>query len=167
LLLNPMDTGDYTCDCDVGFSAPFCATWNATACRHFWYCDAVGGGCRAAHDPPAARCALQWLPGTAGHLDHTLAPFSSWRSARASSPDARLAELLGRQLQPWGAGYPPMRAPNFDYYFEANLLGNPAFPTSVKFVIAEFGRNFGTATGASTPRAVPCLRAASTSTHPV
>ena len=36
LLLTPMDSGDYTCDC-TGFSKQFCAGWtNQSACGHFW-----------------------------------------------------------------------------------------------------------------------------------
>ena len=154
LLLTPMDSGDYTCDC-TSFSKQFCAGWsNQSACQHFWYCryDTATGSCGPARTTPKPTCTV-WdgmTPGVAGHSDHLLLPFARWASEAAPEEVdyARLALLFARQLQAWGSpGYPNMSVPAFDYYFEAQLLGNPRYDGAVKMVIADFAVNFGSDSG--------------------
>lgn len=154
ILYTPMDSGDYVCDCS-DYPRNFCAAWtNQSACSHFWYCrwDSSASTCGAARTQPKPSCSV-WTgttPGVAGHLDHLMIPFARWAD-ETSNPKvdhARIARLFARQLQPWSApAYPNMTVLAFDYYFEAQLLGNPQYDGGVKMVIADFEVNFGSLNG--------------------
>eukprot|EP01043_Picozoa_sp_COSAG02_P060909 COSAG02_NODE_8062_length_2727_cov_1.852740_2_plen_540_part_00 len=156
LLYTPMDSGDYVCDC-TDYSRHFCAAWsNQSACSHFWYCrwDSSASTCGAARTQPKPSCAV-WTgvtPGVAGALNHLMLPFARWAGetpdAQPTVDYARIARLFARQLQPWGMpGYPNMTIRAFDYYFEAQLLGNPQYDGGIKMIIADFEVNFGTRNG--------------------
>jgi hypothetical protein len=55
--------------------------------------------------------------------------------------------MLNRMLLPHLLA-PPMNDYNlFDYYYEADLAGNPPFPDAVKFVVASVPGLFGSALG--------------------
>lgn len=156
VLYTPMDSGDFTCDC-TDYSKTFCAAWtNQSACSHFWYCrwDSAALRCGAARTQPKASCTV-WggaTPGVVGHLDHLMIPFARWAGETPDAPPdvdhARIARLFARQLQPWGStGYPNMTIAAFDYYYEAQLLGNPRYDGGIKMVVADFKINFGTTNG--------------------
>jgi len=170
-ILNPMDSGDYTCDCPSPggpWIPKFCASFtNETACKKIWYCgswDAKKGVCGGR--PPSKKSPVNcsdWTGEpfrTVGTLssgehaadaaaDHTLWSFSQWETGGAmGTPAQKLASLLNRMLLQWDdEALPNMTVPQFDYYFEANLLGNPRFPEAVSFLIADMTVNFGTAEG--------------------
>ena len=127
-----------------------------TAWSTYRYCrfNTTSNTCGPGRTEPKPACTV-WdgmTPGTSGHSDHLLLPFARWASALPTEVDyARLALLFARQLQSWGSpGYPNMTVPAFDYYFEAQLLGNPRFDQgAVKMVVADFAVNFGTDSGDS------------------
>ena len=167
-LFMPMDSGDYTCICDRGFTRPFCGHWpNASACGEFWYCswDAAGRECRdigaaAAGAYVDTRNCSDWpghAVGRADAADHTLATFAYWYN-RTDAP-ARVARLFNRLLLPWRLSR-NMSTTQFDYYYEANVLANIPLVQregvgprgSVRFVLAYFLTLWGTAQGAAVRR---------------
>jgi hypothetical protein len=80
-----------------------------------------------------------------------LPAFATWEGGSGSGghvAQARLASLFNRMLTPWDSPSSVlMTVPQFDFYFEANLLGNPRFPSHVRFVIATLASLFGAREG--------------------
>ena len=150
VLYTPVDSGDYTCACDATFTTHFCSAWSTKSTYIAnWYCkwgDGTTGGCSA--NTHSNNCSA-WKSGTSGvvdAVDHLLLPFATWESDAAD----RVAAMVGRATQSWSSrtlGNITTKAWVFDWYFEADLLGNVAFPAGVKFVLAEFGANFGSDDG--------------------
>ena len=57
-MLQPVDTGDYVCDCNDTFTRHFCAEQNTTAeCKFMWMCNsAANGTCVPKPSTPAKNC---------------------------------------------------------------------------------------------------------------
>eukprot|EP00039_Didymoeca_costata_P015210 m.254668 g.254668 ORF g.254668 m.254668 type:complete len:508 (+) comp16176_c0_seq1:191-1714(+) len=153
ILLTSIDTGDWTCACDTNFTTDFCTQWtNISSCHEFWYCHwdnsskrCLGGENRAPTDP-GHNCSA-WGACPVGTLDahaHLLNPYADWYGPHLG--DERLALLLNRLLVPW-ANVSNVTISLFDYYFEADLVGNPWLPESIKFVMASVPELFGTSLG--------------------
>ena len=154
VVLSPMDTGDWTCDCNHTFSEQLCVHWNGnwTACDKFWYCEYdVSSGACSARRSATANCS-DWgadsdapggrAMGTLTSNRHILAPFAFWQTGGAETWAPRLANLFSRALLPWRDA-PAMTARHFDFYWESNLLANPRYPHAVKFVVGSMRGLFG------------------------
>jgi hypothetical protein len=150
VILTPMDTGDFTSYCNQTFVDGFCPTWtNASACGEFWFCgwDAASSSCVSGTAGLSRHDCTVWPNhpmGTLDSFDHLYVPFANWYGEGAAAD--RLAFLIARSLLPWSETI-NMTVPYFDYYFEADLAGNPAFPDAVRFVIASIPDLFGTDLG--------------------
>lgn len=148
--LTGVDSGDFTCDCNTEFTSNFCAMYsNETACAHFWYCHWDRTICRGGEGGTTAQthnCAGwdggRMLSGTLDDFWHLLLPYADWYPT--VSGDDRLALTLARAILPWGERPPPMVDVGFDYYFEADIAGNPPFPHGIKMVLADIPKMFGT-----------------------
>eukprot|EP01062_Namystynia_karyoxenos_P066684 TRINITY_DN60608_c0_g1_i1.p2 TRINITY_DN60608_c0_g1~~TRINITY_DN60608_c0_g1_i1.p2 ORF type:complete len:524 (+),score=168.49 TRINITY_DN60608_c0_g1_i1:68-1573(+) len=154
LILTPTDTGDYVCACYTDFTDSFCATWTSggnASCSKFWYCtwDAAAQQCGTnTADAREHRCDA-WkgtVSGVWGRTHHLVAAYADWYRGGVDSGPRRLALLLSRMLLPW-ARAPRMEGDWFDFFYEANIFGNPRFPQAVKFVVAWLPSLFGTPEG--------------------
>eukprot|EP00041_Stephanoeca_diplocostata_P015596 m.298601 g.298601 ORF g.298601 m.298601 type:complete len:520 (+) comp20092_c0_seq2:141-1700(+) len=170
-ILMPVDTGDVTCGCNTTFTRDFCKTWtNESACKKFWYCHWVngtttepyapnGGLCRGGEKADGGatvhNCSLDatggtvylngtWPAGTMDHHAHLLQKYGNWYGSSIAGD--RVAELLARMVLPWETA-PNVTHRHFDYYYEADMLGNPRIPDSVKFIVASVPELFGTDLG--------------------
>ena len=154
VVYTPFDSGDYTCDCDISFTSHYCAAWaSESACGAFWYCEwsqeGEIGSCTAKKDTHTSHNCSAWSSGISGvvdAVDHMILPFATWEDDAAE----RVSAMIGRATQSWSS--PTLKNMTtglfgFDWYFEADLLGNVPFPTGVKFLLAEFGANFGSDNG--------------------
>ena len=164
-LLTPMDSGDFSIGCNATFTQQLCSSWtNASACGKFWYCQwgapdaaAAAAVCRGLGQSSEHDCSAWGTSHTLGtleHFEHLLLPYAGWyRDAdEAQTRASRLASLFARALVPWqaAAALPNMTTyprGSFDYYFEANLAGNPPLPGAVAFAIASLPSLFGSAAG--------------------
>jgi len=156
-ILTAVDSGDFVCACDTNFTTTFCKTWtNETACNKFWYCSwendstSQGGICTGGHagDYKEHNCTEMnpFQSGTLDHFNHLIIPYAKWYNTSFGFDADRVALLLGRTLLPWGTA-PDFIAHGFDFYFEADLLGNPHFPEGVHFVVATIADLFGSTSG--------------------
>jgi len=84
--------------------------------------------------------------GTLANSAHLALPYSDWYRGRHALP--RLALLLNRALLPWRSAPRMELFGLFDYYYEADIAGNVAFPGGVQFVVAYFPSLFGRPAGA-------------------
>jgi poly(3-hydroxybutyrate) depolymerase len=160
VIISPVDTGDYQCQCDPSLSDRLCAPWTSTqACSKVWCCgwSATGQGC-VANPPgsPSAGAAMNCsdanmskvTSGTLTAAAHLLEPYA--RAYGNSLVDDRLAGLIVRSLLPWselptmptGYGGPPVA-------FEAQVVANPPLPAAVAFVVLSIRSLFGTELGAT------------------
>lgn len=97
---------------------------------------------------PSTNCEA-WSPRTLGtleHFDHLLLPHFNMLRNQSMAQEA--AALIARSAL--GGDYADI--PRIDLmsqlrYFESNILGNPALPTAVRFLIGRFDSLFGTDAG--------------------
>lgn len=93
-----------------------------------------------------------WRPttlGVPGYIDHLILPhLASFEPQTSRSMAQEAANLFKRMAMtnPY-ADVPALSQADALHYFEANLYGNPHFPTAVNFVILHFPSLFGTADG--------------------
>eukprot|EP01065_Artemidia_motanka_P037926 TRINITY_DN46815_c0_g1_i1.p1 TRINITY_DN46815_c0_g1~~TRINITY_DN46815_c0_g1_i1.p1 ORF type:complete len:494 (+),score=159.59 TRINITY_DN46815_c0_g1_i1:59-1540(+) len=150
VVLPPIDSGDYSSACDTNYTVPKCVMWdNETACRSLWFCRWAGDHCGFDSKAASEHNCDSWqgtVTGTFGLTHHLVRPYTNWYKGGDYVAAKRLASIVSRSVLPWSKA-PNMTGDWFDFYYEANIAANPAFPQAVKFVVAWVQVLFGTDDG--------------------